>query len=324
MKSKTFYSMILVSTLQSNVDIDNVLAFSNSSPSTFVGSSYQKYYKRRRRESIVRLRQSICSGSEQTKLGSTSTVLDATFQIDNSKLEKFRTGQTPYMIVKGALPNALINELRIDAKVLQSCGFGLGGAGLGSKQTSSHRKGGEIRKNVHQTWLQSCQSNIKDSLPPDNDRSKLIDAVEALRYDLVDGISDPGAMMKDIAMLSSNLIELSYLSYSPGSYYKCHIDVFKPEDVSKLKRQRVVSFLLYLGSDDEVNRQWETKDGGALRIFEDPNVSHFSHINDDSLFRDVLPHAGTLVLFDSSKVIHEVMETNRSRRCIVGWLNAAK
>ena len=262
-----------------------------------------------------------------TSLQSTATAAntEAIFQIKSSILQQFRTGKSPYVVVKNALPDALVNELRMDAKALQKCGFGKGG-GLGASQANSNRKGGDIRKNVHQTWLQSCGSNIKDTLPNDIERSKLLDAVENLRYDLVNGFQgdDQENLIKDLNLLSSKLVELSYLSYSPGSFYKRHIDVFSSHDLCSLRRQRVVSFLLYLGSDEEVDRDWEKKDGGALRIFEDSNEEIPSKEPDESQWRDILPRSGTLVLFDSQKVPHEVLETKRSRRCVVGWLNVPK
>lgn len=43
---------------------------------------------------------------------------------------------------------------------------------------------------------------------------------------------------------------------------------------------------------------------------------------EDKVYADVPPVPGTMVIFDSSKVPHAVMETRRSRRCVVGWLSA--
>lgn len=38
-------------------------------------------------------------------------------------------------------------------------------------------------------------------------------------------------------------------------------------------------------------------------------------------YLDVPPEGGTLVLFDSAKVPHEVLDTNSERLAIVGWYN---
>jgi Rps23 Pro-64 3,4-dihydroxylase Tpa1-like proline 4-hydroxylase len=36
---------------------------------------------------------------------------------------------------------------------------------------------------------------------------------------------------------------------------------------------------------------------------------------------DVSPRAGTLVVFKSATVSHEVLATNQRRMCVVGWFN---
>ena len=38
-------------------------------------------------------------------------------------------------------------------------------------------------------------------------------------------------------------------------------------------------------------------------------------------FVDVAPHGGTMVLFRSDKVPHEVLDTTAERTAIVGWFN---
>ena len=75
-------------------------------------------------------------------------------------------------------------------------------------------------------------------------------------------------VIEGIQLLNPQMIELSYLSYYPGSFYKRHIDTFTSNNRSK----RVVSFILYLGGDstssgDESSSWCLETDGGALRIY---------------------------------------------------------
>jgi len=70
--------------------------------------------------------------------------------------------------------------------------------------------------------------------------------------------------------------------------------------------RRAVSFLVYL------NEGWKSTDGGALRIYGSRENEQERHV-------DVQPEAGTLVMFRSDTVAHEVLTTHRRRQCIVGW-----
>ena len=102
--------------------------------------------------------------------------------------------------------------------------------------------------------------------------------------------------------------ELQLLRYQTGGRYARHVDdglgtAFRPV-------RRSVSFLLYLTPDD-----WDvSRDGGVLRIH--PFGKDDAH--SESVV-DVAPNAGTLVLFDSATVPHEVMPTQSPRTAIVGW-----
>ena len=73
-----------------------------------------------------------------------------------------------------------------------------------------------------------------------------------------------------------------------------------------------VSVLLYLTPDD-----WTTADGGALRILPHPFVAS----GEAAAAVDVEPRAGTLVLFDSATVPHQVLATRRERMLVAGWLH---
>ena len=67
--------------------------------------------------------------------------------------------------------------------------------------------------------------------------------------------------------------------------------------------------LLYL--EDPI---WDPSWGGQLRIFE-PSTDEAG----EERVVDIQPDGGTLVLMRSDRVPHEVLETRRTRRCLVGW-----
>ena len=109
-------------------------------------------------------------------------------------------------------------------------------------------------------------------------------------------------------------MELHYVNYPEGGYYKRHLDEVL-EDNSAAHR-RCISFICYLTAPD-----WEEKDGGQLRIF-DTTESQEASETTTITSSDIPPLAGTLVLFDSTQVEHEVLPTQRDRRVLIGWFQA--
>ncbi len=89
-------------------------------------------------------------------------------------------------------------------------------------------------------------------------------------------------------------LECHYAIYPPGAGYVRHLDR-SPAGV-----ERVVSVVLYL------NEGWTADDGGELRLFAEPTV-------------DVRPSGGTLVLFLSDSLEHQVLPTRRERLSLTGW-----
>jgi SM-20-related protein len=90
--------------------------------------------------------------------------------------------------------------------------------------------------------------------------------------------------------------EAHYALYPAGAIYARHRDRFRDDDA------RVISCVLYL------NECWQPGDGGALRI-------HLA----GGAWRDVLPVAGTLVVFLSEAFVHEVLPAKRDRVALTGW-----
>jgi SM-20-related protein len=90
-----------------------------------------------------------------------------------------------------------------------------------------------------------------------------------------------------------------FAAYPPGSFYRRHLDRFADDD------RRVVSCIAYL------NNAWRAEDGGALRAYASMEAREPSH--------EVLPEGGTLVVFLSDRVPHEVLPTARQRLSLTGW-----
>jgi SM-20-related protein len=91
--------------------------------------------------------------------------------------------------------------------------------------------------------------------------------------------------------------------YPVGGHYARHVDRFSAHGA------RTVSLVLYL------NRHWTAADGGLLRIYA-PGT-------EDTVVAEVLPEAGTLALFMSDDMPHEVTRSTRERLSVTGWYRNA-
>lgn len=90
--------------------------------------------------------------------------------------------------------------------------------------------------------------------------------------------------------------ETHFALYPPGAFYQKHVDRFRDDD------RRTVSVVLYL------NQAWLPEHGGALRL----------HPVGKSP-QDILPLAGSLALFMSADMPHEVLPATRERLSLTGW-----
>lgn len=90
--------------------------------------------------------------------------------------------------------------------------------------------------------------------------------------------------------------ECHFALYPPGSFYRRHLDRFRDDD------RRTVTTVFYL------NAEWQAEHGGQLRM----ELA-------DGREQDVLPAAGTLVVFMSGDFPHEVLPANRERLSLTGW-----
>jgi hypothetical protein len=265
-------------------------------------------------------------------------------------LHAFAQGRVPLVCLQVdalGLPSHTLAACKLDAISLQQAGFGAP-AGVAS-QTDG------IRANVHQIWLQSPRPD-DPRLSADTNLQYVMVGQMAARRDLIRWVDSLRQYLESsrcptAAPLSAGSVELSYVLYPTGAYYRQHVDQSQTNDSSR----RAISFVLYLGDptsttkedDDDENaiagsRPWDCNtDGGALRVYgktpaavactgntvvcssekkagrdsdDDPEGSESCRY-----YADITPTAGSLVIFDSVTVLHEVRTTNRPRAAVVGW-----
>ena len=91
--------------------------------------------------------------------------------------------------------------------------------------------------------------------------------------------------------------EAHYAHYQAGNVYQRHVDRHRDNDA------RVVSSVCYLNAD------WPSDAGGELQLYSAQN----------ELLLSLPPTSGTLVLFMSADMPHEVRAATQSRYSIAGW-----
>lgn len=113
---------------------------------------------------------------------------------------------------------------------------------------------------------------------------ELLAALDALRGELNQRL-----------LLGLDEVEAHFAHYPPGAGYARHRDRFRSDDA------RVLSLVLYL------NPGWPDHAGGALRL----------HLPDGP--HDIAPRSGTVAIFLSAEVEHEVLPADRPRFSVAAW-----
>jgi SM-20-related protein len=91
--------------------------------------------------------------------------------------------------------------------------------------------------------------------------------------------------------------ECHFACYPPGAFYLRHVDAFKGAG------NRRVSTVFYLNDD------WQPGDGGELLLYPPDQPGGVS----------ITPRGGTLVVFLSEDLPHEVLQTRVERYSMAGW-----
>mmetsp|Transcript_23865 Transcript_23865/g.40692 ORF Transcript_23865/g.40692 Transcript_23865/m.40692 type:complete len:306 (+) Transcript_23865:100-1017(+) len=249
--------------------------------------------------------------------------------IDTSPILKGRVSITPNLLSKQQ-----VEALLDDAKHLHRKGVFVPGGLRRRKNTDAHLKQSNDTSADDMRTTTDATTRICDicGIFDDAEAAGPSDA----RDDLLDLMGDLRELLQtDLGVRLSESMELQYLRYPGGDgsskkkksgFYGRHFDS-SPEDEKTCRRK--VSLLLYL--NDET---WDVKrDGGVLRAYlprqqllqqESKSVKKRKR-NSDGLVeegggtQDITPKGGTLVLFDSASVEHEVLPTYRERWAVVGW-----
>ena len=130
-----------------------------------------------------------------------------------------------------------------------------------------------------------------------NDRTLWLDGGSAAQAEYLRLMDDLQVRMNRTLFLGLHEYECHFALYPPGGFYRLHIDALKGQ------RNRIVSAVTYLTPD------WRDEDEGCLVLYDEAN---------HELVR-ILPRAGTLALFMSEEIQHEVLPPRRARCSIAGW-----
>jgi len=187
----------------------------------------------------------------------------------------------------GFAPGRLVDDLRYDIDALAQLGrFGPAGSGP--------RAGGD-------TSMRSALFADPIDRPRDvgcfDAFAALWERLGMVREELMEGL--------DRKLIEN--VEVHYVRYPEGGYFQRHVDDYEANDGAPSRRS--VSFICYL--NDPGAPAWTERDGGALRVH-----------HPEGAYYEILPDAGSLVLFDSMAVEHEVRPTRRERTCLIGWFHA--
>jgi SM-20-related protein len=168
-------------------------------------------------------------------------------------------------------------------------------------QTLTHELAEECRKRAAQGALvpagvgRGAQPQISEGVRGDHIQWLKAGQAEVCDHYL-QALNELRAVLNQGLYLGLEDFEAHFALYRPGAFYQKHMDRFRDDD------RRVVSVVLYLNED------WRAEQGGALRLYL-PNGET----------RDVLPQAGSLLVFLSADMPHEVMPANRDRLSLTGW-----
>lgn len=223
-------------------------------------------------------------------------------RIQQHEIESLTTNG--YAVIPDFLSTDLQQALRDDVFELRSQ-HKFAAAKVGSNQ-STNQLNTELR--VTETCVLGSaleESNVA--------RSYLYEILRYMRLDLNDNV---------LHKLDAHEGELLYLYYKKGGFYKRHVDAV-PDSKSF---QRCFSILLYL------NKDWNRENAGQLRLYwyalciYPSTLNHLfllliiNHYSDNpESYVDVEPLGGTLVLFQSDLIPHEVLDTGSERIAVVGW-----
>ena len=230
--------------------------------------------------------------------------------MDTARLSKTQLeylAQHGWVVAPNFISDTLAASLRDDIARLRGAGHfavaKIGHDGMVQDEVTPFR---DIRHS------ETCELTKGVHLPAHTGRDAAYQVLDQLREDL-QAKSAVGPATQSLHTLDTQLAELMYAHYPAGGYYRRHCDA----EAETPSAWRQFSFLLYL------NPNWLPAHGGALRLHRDSGVDELP-VGELPNFVDIPPQAGTLVVFRSDLVPHEVLTTNQERSAVVGWFLAAE
>lgn len=216
-----------------------------------------------------------------------------------------------YVVIPNFLSQSLVDELRQDVATLRS------------SSAFKQAKIGQDSTNVLNVDIRVSETCFLGRSRPELTSIRAAGGADSVRdrpgglYDILDDLFDSLSELSwsnSRVRLDESLSELLYAYYPRGGFYRRHRDAV-PGSASVL---REYSLLLYLNEEG-----WDVKvDAGQLRLHRDGGGDECPPGVEPN-FIDVDPLGGTLVLFKSEVVPHEVLDTNAERFALVGWYNRA-
>ncbi|MCW8976343.1 MAG: 2OG-Fe(II) oxygenase [Sedimenticola sp.] len=200
---------------------------------------------------------------------STDTPLD-----DDSLFERIACGieAEGYVILPTALPHQVADNLLHYLSLLEEERFHLARIGRGLDQT----KNAFIRRDKIY-WMENSHPNA------------------AAWFDWTTRLK---RYLNRRLFLGLFSFESHFALYTPGDFYKKHLDAFRGES------NRVLTLVTYL------NKGWEPDQGGELVLYAPDEGAEITK---------VVPTFGTLVIFLSEEFPHEVLAADRDRYSVAGW-----
>lgn len=130
------------------------------------------------------------------------------------------------------------------------------------------------------------------------DHIKWLDQTSPAQQDYLAYMHELQTTLNRALYLGLNQYESHFALYNSGDFYKKHLDSFRG------RANRMVTTVLYLNPD------WQAHWGGELVIYNEDSTQTLA---------TVTPQMGTLVLFMSEQIPHEVLPTQQPRTSVAGW-----
>ena len=237
---------------------------------------------------------------------STQSKLRSNYSLSNTDIDQLAS--KGYVVISNFISDDLVSTLTDDVRNLRSKSkFKVAKIGQDSTNT--------LNENIR--VAETCflgEGKLSDV--PSTARNELYVALDSARNALSGNSRldeqdwQSGEVSKGAPALDRELTEMLYAYYPSGGFYRRHKDAVS----GSASILRCYSLLLYL------NQSWKKEDGGELRMHFDSG-GDFLATGEEPNYLDVEPKAGTLVLFRSDKVPHEVLDTYTERLAVAGWYN---